>query len=121
MIDKLENKPRPQQFYLWKGFVLCSIIILYQGCSRTSEEEKLKIYQEIFQEVTYDKRIDQHNKAFEDLNLFLYPKLDEILKFKNVKHIMGGGDTTRVSYRERNDMTLVYKNIDENVPPEYTD
>ena len=94
---------------------------MYQGCSRTSEEEKLKIYQEIFQEVTYDKRIDQHNKAFEDLNLFLYPKLEEILKFKNVKHIMGGGDTTRVSYRERNDMTLVYKNIDENVPPEYTD
>ncbi len=53
MIDKLENKPRPQQFYLWKGFVLCSIIILYQGCSRTSFSLVKEVYQGKLEDLRY--------------------------------------------------------------------
>ena len=120
------SKPVIKSFFKSGTFAvrLVSLLVTFfflNSCSSMSDSEKIEIFHTVYKEAEYNKKIEKHGKTLEDLNAFLYPRIDTILKYKKARHVSINGDTKTEVFKERRKALIWYDHVKKNVPPELID
>ena len=101
----------------WLVFLLVSLFFII-WLWPMHESRKLEIYHDAYKEAEYNNKIEEHGKRIQELNTWLVPKIDTILKYKKATHTSGVGKTSRSVLKERRKAVIFYDHVKNHVPPE---
>lgn len=96
-------------------------LFFLNSCSSMSDSEKLEIFHTAYKEAEYNKKIEKYAKKLENLNAYLYPKIDTILKSEKISSYSHKEGATVVTLKERRSVIIWYDQAKKYIPPIFFD